>query len=92
MIPSVSLPMTLALALLVLANVIGMFPSPKRHHWPAAYVLMTVGFPLLIWLIVEDGWIAGAIFVAAGASILRWPVRFFVRWVKRVALRHPLEE
>lgn len=90
--PEVSLPMTLALALLVLANVIAMFPSPKRKHWPAAYGLMAVGFPLLVWLIVEDGWLAGAVFVVAGASVLRWPVRYLVRWIRRVVQRRPMEE
>lgn len=79
-----SLPMFLAFCWLIVANVIGLFPSPKRKHWPAAYALMTVGFPLLAWLVVEDGWIAGAIFFVAGASILRWPVRFFLRWVRRI--------
>lgn len=92
MIPEVSLPMTLALAWLVTANVIGMFPSPKRKHWPAAYALMTVGFPLLIWLVREDGWFAGAVFLVAAASILRWPVRFLFRWIKRVLQRRPVEE
>lgn len=92
MIPDVSLPMTLALVWLVLANVIGMFPSPKQKHWPAAYVLITVGVPLLAWLVREDGWLAGVIFLAAGASILRWPVRFLFRWLRRVVLRRAVEE
>ncbi|MEL7025653.1 MAG: DUF2484 family protein [Pseudomonadota bacterium] len=87
-----SLPMTLGFVWLVLANVIAMFPSPKRHHWPAAYVLIAVGVPLLVWLIREDGWIAGAIFLAAGASVLRWPVRFLVRWIRRMVLRRPVQE
>lgn len=92
MIPEVSLPMTLALVLLVLGNVVAMFPSPKQKHWPAAYVIMAVGFPLLIWLVREDGWFAGLVFLAAGASLLRWPVRFLLRWIQRVLLRRPLEE
>jgi hypothetical protein len=80
----VSLPMILALVWLVTANVIGMFPSPKRHHWPSAYVLIAVGLPLLAWLIATDGWIAGAVFLVAAASILRWPVRYLFRWVRRM--------
>ena len=92
MIPEVSLPMTLALAWLVTANVIAMFPSPKRKHWPAAYVLMAVGAPLLVWLVREVSWLAGAVFLIAAASVLRWPVRFLLRWLRRVVLRRPVEE
>ncbi len=92
MIPEVSLPMTLALGLLVAANVVAMFPSPKQKHWPAAYVIMAIGCPLLVWLVREDGWFAGLVFLAAGASVLRWPVRFLLRWMKRALLRRPLEE
>ncbi|MDJ1008063.1 MAG: DUF2484 family protein [Paracoccaceae bacterium] len=79
-----SVPVILALVWLVTANVIGMFPSPKRHHWPSAYALMTVGLPLLVWLFISDGWIAAAVFLVAGASILRWPVRFLFRRIGRV--------
>lgn len=80
-----SLPMILALVWLVTANVIGMFPSPKRHHWPSAYALIAIGLPLLAWLIATDGWIAGAVFLIAAASILRWPVRYLFRWFRRIA-------
>lgn len=79
-----SVPMVLAFLWLIVANVIGMFPSPKRKHWPAAYALITVGLPLLVWLVAADGWLAGAVFFVAGASILRWPVRFFIRWVRQM--------
>lgn len=92
MIPDVSLPMTLALLWLVTANVIAMFPSPKRKHWPAAYALMGVGAPLLVWLVRTDGWLAGAVFLIAAASILRWPVRFLLRWIRRVVLQRPVED
>ena len=68
-----------ALVWLISANVIGLFPS-KHKHWPSAYVLITIGVPLLIWVAYENGlWITLGVFIAA-ASILRWPVVFFVRW------------
>jgi len=78
--------MTLSLALgclwLVLANVIAMFPS-RRQHWPAAYALIATGLPLLIWIALADGpWIAVFVLVAA-ASVLRWPLRYLVRWILR---------
>lgn len=68
---------------LVAANVIGLLPSRDRH-WRAAYGLIAVGLPVLVWLGWENGpWLA-AVFLAAGAWILRWPVWYGVRWVRRV--------
>lgn len=69
----------------VCANVIAMFPS-KHHHWPAAYVLMTFGIPILGWVYWEEGVIFGAIFTVAGLSILRWPVRYLIRWLRALAM------
>lgn len=75
-----TLSLILALCWLVLANVIGMFPS-KKKHWPAAYGLMTVGLPLLVWVVWQNGpWIGFFVLVAA-MSILRWPVRYLFRWL-----------
>ncbi len=70
----------------VCANVIGMLPS-KHHHWPAAYVLMTFGIPILGWVFWVDGAIIGMIFTVAGLSILRWPVRYLLRWLRTVTMR-----
>lgn len=72
-----------ALVWLVSANVIAMLPS-KHKHWPSAYLLMTIGFPLLGWVFWENGVLIGLLVFAAAASILRWPVRYFVRWLKRL--------
>ena len=81
-----SLSLTLGLVWLVVANVAAMFPS-KRSHWPTAYVLITIGLPLLVWIWWENGiWIA-LLFLAGAASVLRWPVLFLWRWVKRVVGR-----
>ncbi|MEM8802768.1 MAG: DUF2484 family protein, partial [Pseudomonadota bacterium] len=42
-----------------------MFPS-KKKHWPAAYGLMTVGLPLLVWVVWQNGpWIGFFVLVAA---------------------------
>ncbi|MEL6800775.1 MAG: DUF2484 family protein [Pseudomonadota bacterium] len=79
-----SWPLIAAFCWFIAANVIGMFPS-KRQHWPAAYALITLGTPILIWLYIDEGpWVAAVIFLAA-ASILRWPVRYLRRWVRRHA-------
>ena len=68
---------------LILANVIAMFPS-KRQHWPAAYALITVGMPILIWLYFENGLWVALLGLIAAASVLRWPVRYLLRWVGRM--------
>ncbi|PZQ96864.1 MAG: hypothetical protein DI533_14965 [Cereibacter sphaeroides] len=63
---------------LVVANVIGMLPS-RDHHWRAAYVLIAVGIPILGWVTYESGPLWGLAMLAAGASVLRWPVYFLFR-------------
>lgn len=75
------LPLTLCLAWLVLANVIAMFPS-RDKHWRTAYILIAVGIPLVGWVTYEGGPIIGIVVLAAGASVLRWPVIFFWRWLR----------
>jgi hypothetical protein len=69
---------------IVVANVLGMLPS-SRSHWPQAYVLIAVGIPLLGYITYENGpwWGLAALF--AGASILRWPLRFLAAWVREKA-------
>lgn len=71
-----------ALLWLIAANFIAMLPS-KDKHWRNAYVLIAIGIPLLGWLTWENGPWIGLIGLAAGASILRWPVRYLGRWMKR---------
>lgn len=77
-----TLPLILCLIWLVAANVIGMLPS-RDYHWRAAYLMIAVGLPLLVWVTVEGGLLIGALVLAAAASILRWPLIFAWRWVKQ---------
>lgn len=77
-----TLPISLALIWLIVANLIGMLPS-RDKHWRAAYVMIAIGVPLLGWLTWEAGPLIGLVFLAAAASILRWPVVFLWRWVKQ---------
>lgn len=74
----VDLSVILALIWLVLANVIAFFPS-KKKHWPAAYLLISIGLPLAIYLFYESGVVMGALFLVAAGSILRWPLIFLLR-------------
>ena len=80
------LPLTLGLLWLITANLTAMLPT-RDHHWRAAYFLMALGLPLLIWIETTHGaLITGAYLMAAG-SILRWPVYFAWRWVRGVVGR-----
>lgn len=71
-------PLVLALVWLVAANVLALVPS-RDGHWTRAYVLIAVGVPLLGWLTLANGPVVGVLALAAGASVLRWPLRLAVR-------------
>ncbi|WP_413877259.1 DUF2484 family protein [Albidovulum sp.] len=66
----------------VAATVVAMLPTRDRH-WRAAYVLITAGIPILGWVTYQNGPWAGLIVLAAGASILRWPLVYLWRWLRR---------
>lgn len=74
-----------ALGWLVLANVTGMFPS-KHKHWPQAYALIVLGLPVLVWVFWENGAWLGLLVLVAACSVLRWPVRYLFRWLRRMAV------
>ena len=67
---------------LIVANVVAMLPS-RDNHWTFAYVLIACGIPILGWVTWENGPIWGMVLLAAGASVLRWPVIFLWRWLRR---------
>lgn len=72
--------LTLAGLWAVVATVIAMLPN--RIHWPAAYVLIAIGIPLVGWVTYQNGPVIGMIVLAGGVSVLRWPVIFLFRWLK----------
>jgi hypothetical protein len=76
------IPLVLALVWLITANVMAMFPS-RDHHWRAAYGLIGIGIPLLGWVTSVNGPYIGLALLAAGASVLRWPVIYLWRWLRR---------
>jgi len=78
----VILPLALCLVWLIAANLIGMLPS-RDKHWRVAYGLIAVGVPLLGWATYEAGPVVGLLLLAAGVSILRWPVVYLWRWLRR---------
>ncbi|MEM6594639.1 MAG: DUF2484 family protein [Pseudomonadota bacterium] len=79
-----SLSLIAALLWIVIANFVAMLPS-RDHHWKAAYAFIAIGVPILGWLTWENGPWVGLLALAAGVSILRWPVRYLGRWMRRKA-------
>lgn len=68
-----SAPLVLALLWFVGANVLALVPS-RDGRWRRAAALVVMGVPLLGWLTAENGPVAGVLALAAGASVLRWPL------------------
>jgi hypothetical protein len=71
-----------ALAWFVLAHVLAFIPS-KDRHWRRAYFLIALGIPILGWVTVQNGPIVALVIFAAGASVLRWPLIYLGRWMRR---------
>lgn len=70
----------------VIANVLAMTPS-KDHHWRNAYILIALGIPLVGYVTVVHGPWVGLLVLAGGCSVLRWPVIYFGRWLRRMVLQ-----
>lgn len=68
---------------LVAANLLGMVPS-RDNHWARAYGLIALGLPLLGYIVFQNGVLVGLAFLAAGASVLRWPLIYLARWLRRI--------
>ena len=73
---------------LIAANVLAMLPS-RDNHWARAYVLIAIGIPILGYITYTNGPWLGLLFLIAGMSVLRWPVVYLWRWVRRVFGRSP---
>ena len=66
----------------IAANVLAMIPS-RDNHWTRAYVLIVLGIPLVGFVTYENGPWVGLFVLVAGMSVLRWPVRYLLRWAVR---------
>lgn len=73
----------LACLWVILASLLGLLPS-RDNHWQRAYILIAIGIPLLGYVTWQNGPVWGLAVLAAGASILRWPVIHLYRWLKRL--------
>ena len=78
-----NLSLILAAAWAIAANLLALLPS-KRNHWPLAYVLIVFGVPILGYVTYQNGPWIGLLVWAAGISILRWPVYYLLRWVRKM--------
>jgi hypothetical protein len=61
--------------------------APQRLHWPAAWVLISTGIPILGFVTWQAGPVWGLICLAGGASVLRWPVLRAGQRLRRIAVR-----
>ncbi|PYE82521.1 DUF2484 family protein [Pseudoroseicyclus aestuarii] len=77
-----SAPLILALLWLIAANVLAILPSQDGHRLRAV-CLIAVGVPLLGLVTWQHGPLIGLALLAAGASVLRWPLLFLGRWLSR---------
>ncbi len=78
-----NLSLILAALWAIAANVLAMTPS-KDNHWRRAYVLIAIGIPLLGYVTYENGPWFGLAVLLAGMSVLRWPVIYLGRWLRRL--------
>ncbi len=85
-----SLSLTLACLWAVAANIIAMTPS-KDYHWRNAYILIAVGIPIVGYVVMQHGPWVGLLVLAAGCSVLRWPVIYLARWIRRSTRQGPAE-
>lgn len=77
-----TLSLTLACIWALAANLAAMIPA-RDNHWRRAFVLIAFGIPLLGHVTYENGPLVGLVVMAAGMSMLRWPVIRLGRWMRR---------
>ena len=77
-----SLSLVLACLWALAANMAAMIPA-RDNHWRRAYVLIGLGIPLLGYVTYENGPVIGLLVMMAGMSMLRWPVIYLGRWMRR---------
>tara|TARA_R110002110_G_scaffold50315_20_gene148997 strand:+ start:8537 stop:8809 length:273 start_codon:yes stop_codon:yes gene_type:complete len=86
----VTLSLILACVWALSANVIAMTPS-RDYHWRNAYFLIAVGIPILGLVTVQHGPWVGLLVLAGGCSVLRWPVIYLMRWLRRGVAATPVK-
>lgn len=72
----------LALLWMLAANMRAMFPS-KDNLWRFAYGMIAIGVPILIFVWWQHGFWLALVFLCAAMWIMRWPVIYLWKWLKR---------
>ena len=72
----------IALALwVVVAWLLSVLLKP-RQTWPAAYGLIAVGLPIVLWIWVSHGWPMALLGFGVACLVLRWPLIYLGRWLR----------
>ena len=66
-----------------LANILAMLPS-RDNLWRRAYFLIAIGVPILGYVTWQNGPWVGLLVLAAGMSILRWPIIYRSLWANKI--------
>ncbi|WP_039020191.1 DUF2484 family protein [Halocynthiibacter namhaensis] len=77
-----SISLALACIWMISANLLAMLPS-RDNYWTRAYWLMGIGVPLLGFVCWENGPWLTLLVMAAGLSMLRWPIVYLMRRIRR---------
>ena len=86
----ISLSLALACLWALVANVLAMTPS-RDQHWRNAYILVAVGIPILGYIVMQHGPWVGLLVLAGACSVLRWPVVYLGRRLRRTGRNTPAE-
>ncbi|MCR9146774.1 MAG: DUF2484 family protein [Rhodobacteraceae bacterium] len=78
-----NLSLILACIWALMANLAAMIPS-RDNHWARAYALIVLGIPLLGYVTWQNGPWIGLLVLAAGMSLLRWPMLYLTRRARRI--------
>ncbi len=73
--------LTLAALWVILAAILAILPA-RDNRWRRAWLLIGLGLPVLAWVFWQNGPWWGVAALAAGASILRWPLIRLWRWLR----------
>lgn len=77
-----SISLILACLWVVLAAILTAIPS-RDNLWRRAYFLVAIGVPLLGFVTYQNGPWVGLLALAAGVSVLRWPVVYLWRKLRK---------
>ncbi len=77
-----SLSLIAALIWMVVVNLRAMFPS-QDNHWKFAYAMIAIGLPILLWVYLEHGALLAAVLLIGAMWVMRWPVVYLGRWLRR---------